>query len=259
MKQAYFTFLGKCLCRYGIHSGRCTNVTKDRFFPKYDYFLYEAEYQSGDYNVTSNVSEYNTQFTGGGYALIQKKQHIQFKISVQVKSNYQVVFRYCDAIGVVGVSIRGNISLECDQVNQNMSVRRLNSDTCGASWQLFESIPLCPGVNYTIDMKAVDLNSSVKVDSLLLLPDLTPLRSYQELVVRCLENATTIQGSEASLAQCRNVTFSTMVEFFNGSLGVGSFAIFNHSLEINGFQCCIVKISRFRQNSSAINLALNEW
>ncbi len=207
------TFQGKCLCRDGIQNERCSNVDEGRFFPRYDYFLYEAEYQHGNYNKSSNITEYKKYFTGRGYAEIKNEQYIKFEISVQVRNNFSLVLR-SDADRGLKAWVQGNMTLECPQVNQNISVNDMPSP----------EILFCPGINYTIYVYGRDSNTPIKVDSLLLMPELKQLRSYNRssnttLVDTCLSNFTTIQGSDTSASECKNVTFSTMVELFNGSLG----------------------------------------
>ena len=226
-------------------------MTSNRFFPKYDYFLYEAEYQPGNYNITSNISEYNKYFTGRGYAEIKNEQYIKFEISVQVRNNFSVTLRYSiNAVGEFGISIRGNTTLECPDINQDIPIDRLQPYARGELWESGEIILLCPGINYTIRVYSRNSNTSIKVDSLLLIPDLTQLDSYNTTVPKairasssptpsedeCLSNFTTLQRSNQAPSGCRNVTFSTMVELFNGSLGewsacnVFNQAFHNHSL-----------------------------
>ena len=205
---------------------RCSKVADDRFFPAYDHLLYEAEYQPGDYSVTSNKSEYNKYFTGRGYAELQNDQYIEFRITVQVKNNFTLVLRYSEALGSLGVWVRANMTgSDCPAVDRNISLDHLQADAHDASWESPDRVPLCPGNDYTIRVHGVGVtasNFSIKVDSLLLLPELTKLRSYSYMapsVDACQGNFTTIKGRTASALQCENVTFSTMVEFFNGSLG----------------------------------------
>ena len=195
------------MCRPGIQNENCSSVIAGRFFPKYTYFLYEAEYQPGNYTITSNASEYDVYFTGRGYAEIKNDQYIKFQISVEVKSNFSVVLRYSDGIGSLEISLQGNETSDCPEVDTNF--RTDNSSP----------VLLCPGVSYTIQVDNGNTNTSVKVDSLLLLPNLTLLRSYSNKTSSCLSNATTIQTSKASANNCKKDTFSTMVELFNGSLG----------------------------------------
>lgn len=204
-------------------------MTKDRFYPKYDYLLYEAEYQSGNYTVTSNLSEYEKKFfTGRGYAEINNSQYIEFKVSVEVKNNFSTVLRYSDAVGRVVIWMKGNMTQECNEVNQNITVDNLQHETRGY-WQWPGRLKLCPGTKYNI---RVHTNGSIKFDSLLLVPNLNELISYRTasddtklLVKKCQKNATSIQGSIASESHCKNVTFSTMVELFNGSLGKWKLAL----------------------------------
>jgi hypothetical protein len=214
------------LCRHGIQNARCSNVTQDRFFPKYDYFLYEAEYQHGNYNTTSNITEYNKYFTGRGYAHISNTQFIEFKITVQFASNFDLVLRYSDGVGNLRVLVQGNGTLRCPGVKRTITADHLNN-TRTATWEYKETIPLCPGINYTINVTGKDSNTSVKVDSLLLVPKLTQLFSYEkyiesrrnDTIERCRKEFTTISGSNSAAAECKSVTFSTMVELFNGSIG----------------------------------------
>ena len=208
-------------------------MTQERFFPKYDYFLYEAEYQDGNYNITSNKTEYDKNFfTGRGYADIKNEQYIKFKISVEVKNNFSVVLRYSHGVGRLRLLIRGNATSECPEVNQSILTESLQVNNPIVSWESTEKVLLCPGTNYTIAVDGAENNISVKIDSLLLMPDLQDLDSYktsnknvrqrsssQYSVATCLKEATTIQGSMTSVTKCKNVTFSTMVELFNGSLG----------------------------------------
>ena len=198
------------MCRPGIENENCSSVTTGRFFPKYDYFLYEAEYQPGNYNATSNISKYDIYFTGRGYAEITHEQHIRFEISVEVKNNFSVVLRYSGAAESLEISLRGNETLECPEVDTNFRTDNVTS------------FLLCPGVNYTIQVDGGSTDTSIKVDSLLLIPNLKQLRSYttktSSIIEGCLSNATTIQGSKESASICKEATFSTMVELFNGSL-----------------------------------------
>lgn len=211
------------MCRHGIEGKKCSEVTENRFFPSYKYFLYEAEFHPGNYSVTSNITEYGKYFTGRGYAELKNNQHIKFEILVEIKSNFTLVLRYSEAFGRLHIWVKGNLtSLECPEVNRNFSTHRLQANARGASWASPDRITLCPGTNYTIYIYTGDTNASVKVDSLMLVPELTKLRSYKymsSLVISCQANYTTIKGSTISKSGCKNVTFSTMVELFNGSLG----------------------------------------
>lgn len=216
-------FLGKCLCRYGVTNERCSQVSEGRFFPKYDFFLYEAEQQSGLYNLSSNITHYNQYFTGRGYASIQADEFIRFHVKVPVRNNFTIAVRYSDATGGINIIIQGNKTLKCPGVERNISVHGLKFGTLGASWVSTNKIMLCHDVNYTIFLNS-ESNTSIKIDSLLLMPDLTQLRSYRmsqnnsSLIDICQRNSTTITGSLNSLSKCKNVTFSTMIELLNGSL-----------------------------------------
>ena len=201
--------------------------------------MYEAEYQPGNYTLTSNVSEYDIYFTGRGYAEIKDKQYIKFEISVEVKGNFSMVLRYSIGLGTLEISLQGNQTLECPEVHRNFATGSLQNDTHAASWNSLESyerVLLCPGVNYTIQVDVGDPSTSVKVDSLLLVPDLAKLDSYntssnpkttrrsrnaqrQITAKYCLSKVNTIEEIDSSASDCKDVTFSTMVELFNGSLG----------------------------------------
>lgn len=202
--------------------------------------MYEAEYQPGNYTITSNASEYDIYFTGRGYAEIKDEQYIKFEISVGVKSNFSIILRYSYGVGSLKISLQGNETLECPQVDRNFTTGSLQNDTRTASWnssESYERVLLCPGVNYTIQAEAGEPSTSAKVDSLLLVPDLPELnqsnnasskptntrrsRNAQSSVTvnYCLSKVNTIEDIDTSASVCKGVTFSTMVKLFNGSLG----------------------------------------
>lgn len=221
---SFWFFAGKCLCRKGVRGEACSNVTDNRFFPKLDYLLYEAEYQSGNYSLTSDLGAYDKYFTGRGYARITRKQYIDFTILVDVDSNYSLVLRYSNALGNVVVHVRGGNSSSCSAINRNISTSNLLPRGQGMSWRSHERFMLCSNNTYAIRLQGNDPaeNFSIDIDSLVLVPQLTELRAYKnmsKLVDTCQTNFSTIQGGYASLSACRSITFSTMIELYNGSLG----------------------------------------
>ena len=128
------------------------------------------------------------------------------------------------SMAITRFQLTGKASSNCSAVNQTISTNNLLPHGRALSWRSRETFMLCSNDNYTIRVSSHDTgkNLSIDIDSLILLPQLTELHAYKNsstLVDTCLRNYTTIQGSYASTINCRSVTFSTMVELFNGSLG----------------------------------------
>ena len=68
--EGFDSFLGVCLCRYGVTGSRCEQSLTNRFFPAFDHFILEAE--EYDEFLVSNIADYGTVFTGMGFHELQE-------------------------------------------------------------------------------------------------------------------------------------------------------------------------------------------
>ena len=151
-------------------------------------------------------------------------------------SDYYVVIRYTsneDANITLRLSISSCNASACHTTN-NFTISQLPHGA-GLAWRSQEAVSFRKGQEYHLNLTYVSgmyPNSSIEIDSLGLLPNVRDVRIYEiaqddgfvhgmtfQLIEDCWVNSTTIAGSQNSSDICRNVTFSTMAEVFDGAIG----------------------------------------
>ena len=228
---------GTCLCRSHIEGDRCTEVPTGFYFASFSHLKYEAEYAyAGDFLPTSYIIGENPYFTGRGYGKIGVNQFITFHVNASVNFKFNVVLRYTKTeateetlqLDIIACSA-GNCSTDA-----SFNVSELDMGKAQAV-QLDKTVTIVAGQEYFFNLTFVsgdEINSSVEIDSLVLLPEVQDSRVYKKAVElgqahnftadtikECLKNWTALQDSQHSLPICRNITFSVMAEVFDGALG----------------------------------------
>lgn len=231
-----FSCLGTCLCRSHIQGKRCTEVSKGFYVASFYHLKYEAEDAIGSYEATSYFTGVDQVFTGRGYGKIGFNQFIVFTVNLSTSfSDYYVVLRYTsneDANITLSLSIISCNASACHTRN-NLTISQLPHGA-GLAWRSQEAISFLRGQEYHLNLTYVSgmyANSTIEIDSLGLLPDVRDVRIYEvaqddgsvhdmtlQQINGCWINSTTILGSQNSPDICRNVTFSTMAEVFDGAI-----------------------------------------
>lgn len=194
----------------------------------------------GDYTSTAYFTGVNQQFTGRGYAKIEQNQFIAFSFDNNRSSS----------VGFSGYIVIRYKKLKEDNVTLRLVVHSCNSSFChvtedlsfsllssgfGLAWISSEPISFHRGQVYHLNLTFIGgwyVNSSVEIDSLILLPDIRDTRinnvtAQQRGAVHgmtsvdiedCWKNSTSLSGLLNSQSVCMNVTFSVMSEVFDGAL-----------------------------------------
>ena len=201
----------------------------------------------GDYTSTTYFTGVNQQFTGRGYAKIEQNQFIAFSFdnnrSSSVTFSGYIVIRYRklkeDNI-TLGLVVRSCNSSFC-HVTEDLSFSLLSSGV-GLAWISPELSSFHRGRVYLLNLTFIGgwyANSSVEIDSLVLLPDIRDTRinnvtAQQRAAVHgmtsvdieeCWKNSSSLSGLSYSRNVCMNVTFSVMAEVFDGALRKYYFAV----------------------------------
>ena len=194
----------------------------------------------GNYVPTSYFTGVNQEFTGRGYGRIKQHQFISFTVNNEGSTDFTfysyIVIRYTsakEANVTLGLSIASCNSSDCRET-QNLTISHLPSGV-GAAWVLPEPVLFHKGLVYHLNLTFVlgmYSNSTIEIDSLILLPNVTDVRIYEmaqsvgsvhgmtlSQIEDCWSNSTTIAGLLNSPDICKNVTFSVMAEVFDGAIG----------------------------------------
>lgn len=232
-----FSCLGTCLCRSHIQGKRCTEVSKGFYVASFYHLKYEAEDAMGSYEATSYFTGVDQVFTGRGYGKIGFSQFISFTVNLSTNfSDYYVVIRYTsikDANITLRLSISSCNASACHTTN-NFTISQLPHGA-GLAWRSKEAVSFLSSQEYHLNLTYVSgmyPNSTIEIDSLGLFPNVTEVRIYEiaqddgsvhgmtlQQIKDCWNNSDTIAGSQNSSDICRNVTFSTMAEVFDGAIG----------------------------------------
>lgn len=236
-----FFCLGTCLCRTHIQGERCTEVRKGFYVPSFYHLKYEAEDAMGSYVVTSYFTGVDQVFTGRGYGKIGLNQFISFTVNPSTNFNdFFIVIRYTsieDANVTLKLFISSCNGSDCYETN-NFTISHLPHGA-GLAWRSQEAISFLRGRVYHLNLtyaSGVYSNSTIEIDSLILLPNVQDVRIYEiaegsgfvhgmalQEIEDCWNNSTTIIRSQDSSDICRNITFSTMAEVFDGAIGKSYF------------------------------------
>ena len=232
--------LGTCLCRNHIEGRRCTEVSPGFFVASFDYLKYEAEDAMGNYVPTSYFTGVNQEFTGRGYGKIGQHQFISFTVNNERSTDFTfysyIVIRYTsrkEANVTLRLSVASCNSSDCHEI-KNLTISHLPPGV-GVAWVSPEPVLFHKGVVYHLNLTFVVgmySNSTIEIDSLILLPNATDVRVYEmaqsggsvhgmslSQITDCWSNSTTIAGLLNSPDICKNVTFSVMAEVFDGAIG----------------------------------------
>lgn len=197
---------------------------------------YEAENAVGSYVSTSYFTGANQEFTGRGYARIEQYQFISFTVGPGFSHYSYIVVRYT-VRQVANITLRLSVSScnasDCNET-ENFTISHLARGV-GLAWVSSERVAFHKGQVYHLNLTFVSgmyPNSTIEIDSLILLPDVEDIRIYEiaqgagsvhgmtlPQIKDCWGNSTTVTGSQNSPDVCRNVTFSVMAEVFDGALG----------------------------------------
>lgn len=230
---------GTCLCRNHIEGKRCMEATPGFFVPSLDYLKYEAEDASGNYTPTSYFTGVNQYFTGRGYAKIEQNQHITFLFnnnrSFSFSFSSYIVLRYSklkEDNETLRLTVSSCNSSQCHEI-RDITISLLLTGY-GLAWKSEEPVYFQRGRVYNFMLAFIEgsyANSSVEIDSLILLPDISHTSVYvtaQSLgevhgmtfnqIEACWNTSTTIPGLSNNPNICDNVTFSVMAEVFDGAL-----------------------------------------
>ena len=197
--------------------------------------LYEAEFaNAGSFHAVSYFTGLGQHFTGRGYGQLSANQFITFYVEPSVNFTFSVALRYTE-IETTQIALRLEV-ISCIAVNcsmeKNLSVSDLDLGK-GLALQFNDTVSLVTGRRYLFNLTFIggQANSSVEIDSLVLLPVVQDTRAYRRQALSkgddvtggqiedCLKKQTAVRGFDVSDPVCRSITFSVMAEVFDGALG----------------------------------------
>ena len=234
--QTFKYVAGTCLCHQNITGKRCTEVEPGYFVGFFTLLKFEAEYAEGNGIQTSYLEGFGGIFTGRGYSKLSHHQWVAFAVKLSVTFPFHAVLRYTSpqsSNASIQLHITASRTSNCTAFNTTHFLNPLAKGS-GLAWKIQSPIGICKNQEFIFNVTFIGEghNSTVEVDSLLLIPDITRVRTYQiaqqspntlgytlSTMEACAANSTTLTGSLNSLDICENVSFSVMAEAFTGALG----------------------------------------
>lgn len=197
---------------------------------------YEAEYAVGNGIQTSYIDGFDSIFTGRGYSKLSSHQWVAFHVKIPVTLLFHVVLRYTvqhSSSGIIEVHVMADGRENCTSANTTYTLNPVTKGS-GQAWKIQTAMEICKEQEYTFNVTyfSENSNSTVELDSLILLPQVTQVRAYRmaqkqpnnlgytaSVIEECVTNYTTVTGAQSSLEICKNISFSVMAEVFSGALG----------------------------------------
>ena len=237
-KQTHFLYhcSGTCLCRRYITGNQCTEVDQGYFVGFLTLLKYEAEYTIGSGVQTSYIDGFESFFTGRGYSKLSSNQWVAFHVKIPATVLFHVVLRYTKlhtSIGSIQIHTTAARTENCTAVNTTHVLNPVTNGK-GLAWRIKNTTMMCKDQDYTFNVTyfSENSNSTVELDSIVLIPDVTQTRSYTKsqqqpnktgyyvnTIEECATNYTTVMGAQSSLVICQNISFSVMAQVFSGALG----------------------------------------
>ena len=83
-----FFFVGDCICRKGIYGRNCNLTIPGRFYPSFSHYILEAEFGLGVYEYASNITGFNSLFTGSGLVNLSNMGYVTLHFVPKFTARY---------------------------------------------------------------------------------------------------------------------------------------------------------------------------
>jgi len=74
--NVYNFSIGDCFCRDGVTGRYCNQIIGGLYLPSFNHYQLEAESGEGKFQVVSQPTGYNVQFSGYGYAALNYSNYL---------------------------------------------------------------------------------------------------------------------------------------------------------------------------------------
>lgn len=248
---------GQCSCRDGVGravAGRlvCDRVLQGYFCPALDHTSSEAE--AGTLQNRPVEVETRPPYSGSGTLHLRTgDQFASAPIAVPVSGYYQLVLRYSTEptaepghldfeITEVGSPLPGFSPSPCPPLDSETGSVRVLEQGQGLALRHHQQLCLVETAWYQVTISAAGLWSSLLLDSIVLLPELSSLAVFQRpgslqrfLALRCPDRQLALATrAEALEGECGEMTCAAMLELLNGAVGTlhGSSSSHHHTLSL---------------------------
>ena len=204
---------GECPCLRNVTGSKCDSVESGFFIPSPEHLTFEGE--SGNIEEVE-VPGYGglspeVRYTGSGLARVERGDRLELVLSVPRLHQYIPILRYFTPQAgrvMVEIGLINNIET-CDSTN------RVQSAVLSSSASFHALRPTCLQDSSTLyQLALIPTNATVWLDSVLLVPDLSPSPLYSQQVEDCVESFYSLYAARNS---CGGLLFSISAEFYRGA------------------------------------------